>query len=91
MEYICTISVIKRIKFCHLQHHMDGFIVHYSKGNNAKQEKYCMKSHVENLKKYNKCEYSKKKKKQTHRYRGQNSWRQGQYKDGGVGGTNYWV
>ena len=43
-----------------MQHHMDGLIVHYSKGNNTKQEKYCMTSHVENLKKYNKCEYNKK-------------------------------
>lgn len=70
---------------------MDGLIVHYSKGNKARE--YCMTSHMENLKKkHNKCEYNNNnKKKQTHRYRGQNSGRERQYKDGGVGRTNYWV
>ena len=41
---------------------MDGLIVHYSKGNNSKQEKYCTTSYMENLKKYNKCEYNNNKK-----------------------------
>ena len=44
-------------------------------------------------KKYNKL-VNITKKKQTHRYREQTNgcrWSRGEYRGGGVGGTNYWV
>lgn len=66
----------KRRKFCHLQHHMDGLIVHYSK--EIKQENTVW-HHIWRIWKKNTTNVNittTTKKKQTHRYRGQNSGRE---------------
>ena len=77
------------MKFCHLQHHMDGLIFHYSKGNKVKEILYDI-IYGESKKNTTNVNITTTK-KQTHRYRGQNSGRERQYKDVGVGDTNYWV